>query len=110
MSRSNLPVILLRVLFGLLCILAVFMLLLTPFMFDNPAASKNPLTRNLAMAPMVYLALFAISLIPARTPKDPAKARRAGIAWALLPLAGIAWYGVALLLLQVFCGGSFACR
>ena len=110
MNARSISLMLLRMLFGILCIPAAFMLVLSLFMFDDPAASKNPLVYNLAFAPVVYIALFAFSLIPFNTPEDPAKAPRAAMLRALLPLAGIAWYGLAFLLLQTICGGNFGCR
>jgi hypothetical protein len=108
-ARSTLLVSL-RVLFGILCIPAAFMLMLSPFMFDNPAATKSPLAYNLAFAPVIYIALFVISLVPFNIPRDPVKSPRAEMLRALLPLAGIAWYGVAFLLLQTLCDGRFACK
>ncbi len=49
---------LLRVLFGVLCVPAFLVLVLSPFMFDDPAAGKNLLAVNLAVAPVIYILLF----------------------------------------------------
>jgi hypothetical protein len=100
----------LRTLFGILCLPAFVLLLLTPFMFDNPAAEKNPYALNLAVAPVIYLLLFVVSLVPIEAPNDAATAPRAKLIRALLPLVGVAWYGIALLLMEVMCDGKFSCR
>lgn len=110
MKTRSAAIILLRVLFGILCLPAGFMLLLSMFMFDDPEAAKNPLTINLAIAPLIYIALYAISLIPFRSPTSSGMARPASLLLVLLPLVGIAWFGISLLLLQVVCDGSFGCR
>jgi hypothetical protein len=108
MSRS--AIILLRLFFGVLCIPAVALLLLSPFVFDNPAARDNVLARNFAYAPLVYIILYAFSLGGGRASGNSTGASRAELIRTLLPLAGIAWYGLAIALLQVACGGSFGCR
>jgi len=100
----------LRVLFGILCIPAVLLLMLSPFVFDNPAATQSVLAWNFAYSPFIYIALFVISLVGKKSPGDSRTASRAETFRALLPLAGIAWYGLAIVLLQVVCGGKFGCQ
>ena len=110
MKARSIFLVSLRVLFGSLCIPAAFMLVFSGFIFDNPAALKNPLAHNLAFAPAIYIGLFVLSLVPFYIPNDPAKLPRVEMLRALLPLVGIAWFGLAILLLQTFCGGSLGCK
>jgi len=108
MNRT--AIVWLRVLFGILCIPAVFLLLLSPFVFDNPSASSSVLAWNFAFSPLIYIALFVVSLLGKGTLSNSGAAPRAATVRALLPLAGIAWYGLAIALLQVICGGDFSCK
>lgn len=103
-------IVLLRVLFGILCIPAAIALMLSPLLFDNPAAEGSTLTNNLAYAPAIYILLYVVSLVPAgATSKDTSENKPTSMGRVLLPLAGIIWYGICLLLLEVVCEGRFAC-
>jgi len=109
MTRSALVVVLLRVICGVGAAIAGVLLLFSFFIFDNPAASRNPLAWNLAFAPVVYLGLYAYSLTSAGAGVSSPGSEWSPLSRALVPLIGVAWYGVAILLVRVFCGGSFGC-
>jgi len=109
MTRTTFIVVSSRVIFGVIAAIAAVFLLLDAFIFDNPAASSNPLAWNLAIAPLVYLALYMYSLTSGANRLSSPGSDRRRVIRALLPALGILWYGAALLLLQVFCGGSFGC-
>ncbi len=53
--------------------------------------------------------IYAYSLMSAPGFLSTANSERGRLIQALLPVLGILWYGAALLLLQVFCRGSFGC-
>ena len=110
MTRVGIVVVLLKVIFGVIAAIAALLLLFGAFIFDNPAASSNPLAWNLALAPFVYIALYVHSLVPGAAFSSFANSERGRVVRALLPSLGILWYGVALLLLQVFCHGNFGCE
>jgi hypothetical protein len=109
-TRADIVVVLIRVIFGVIAAVAALLLLFGAFIFDNPAASGNPLAWNLALAPLVYIALYAYSLVPGAPFLSFASLERGRVVRALLPSLGILWYGVALLLLQVYCHGNFGCE
>jgi hypothetical protein len=110
MTRVGFVVFFLRLVFGCVAVVAALMLALAGLIFDDPAASHNPFAWNLALAPLVYIALYALS-VNAKTKLVPsATSGGSAVLRALLPLVGILWYGIALLFLQLFCGGSFGCR
>lgn len=110
MTRAGIVVVLLRVIFGVIAAIAAVLLLFGIFIFDNPAASSNPLAWNLALAPLVYIALYVYALVPGAAFFSFASPERGRVVRALLPTLGILWYGVALLLLQVWCHGNFGCE
>jgi len=99
----------LRILFGLLCIPAGFGILLGLFIFDDPSATENRLAWMLASSPIVYLCLFALSLAPVGLAPSAAVRDRRRLLRALLPLIGIAWLALAILLLKFQCNGEFGC-
>jgi hypothetical protein len=97
-----------RLVFGLLGLAACALLLAGIFIFDGPR-STNLWTINLAAAPLVYLLTYALSLSPPARIDGQAPTRRARLLRALMPLLGIAWYGLAWLAIQKVCGGNFSC-
>ena len=110
MKPVDLTIVFAKVVFGVLAVGAVGLLLVSFFIFDSPTAIDNPLAWNLAAAPLAYLAIYAYSLSQPSTIAPPRSIYKARLIRACTPLLGIAWYGIALLLLQVLCGGSFGCR
>jgi hypothetical protein len=109
MTRTAFVVVLLRVIFGVIAAIAALVLPFGSFIFDSPAATRNPLAWNLALAPIVYFALFAYSFTSSAKFFSFPRSGHSPIIRALMPALGILWFGLALLLLQLFCGGSFGC-
>ena len=94
---------------GITAIVAALAVILSPLIFDNPAAIRSPLTWNVAVAPIAYLLAFIVSL------RWVAKAiatgeRRALGRWLYAQFLGIGWVALAYALLQVVCKGNFGCR
>jgi hypothetical protein len=98
-----------RILFGVTAVVACVMLLFGIFIFDSPGSTRNPLAWNLALAPLVYLGIYVISLLPPAGINGQAPGARARLFRAFMPLLGIAWYGFALLMIESICHGNFAC-
>jgi hypothetical protein len=105
----NIAVLAARILFGVTAGAACVMLLFGVFIFDSPAATRNPLAWNLALAPLVYMGIYVISLLPPAGINGQAPGARARLFRAFLPMLGIAWYGLAFLMIQSICHGNFAC-
>jgi hypothetical protein len=97
-----------RVLFGALALGACLMLVMGIFIFDAPG-SANPWSVNLAVAPLVYLVVYALSLSPPKGIKGQPPTGGARLFRAFTPLLGLAWYGLAWLAIEKVCGGNFTC-
>jgi hypothetical protein len=97
-----------RFLFGALALGACLMLVMGIFIFDAPG-SVNLWSVNLALAPLVYLVVYALSLSPPNGINGQAPTGGARLFRAFTPLAGLAWYGLAWLAIAKVCGGNFTC-
>jgi len=97
-----------RVVFGLIAAIAVIGLFVSGLAFDAPGSTSSRLTWGFALSPVVYLLTYAVFLWRARRAADPSG--RHVLLWSLFPLLGLAWAVIAIVLLQVLCGGRFVCR
>jgi hypothetical protein len=97
-----------RFLFGVLALGACLMLVMDLFIFDAPG-SVNLWSVNLAAAPLVYLVIYALSLSPPNGINGQPPTGGARLFRAFLPLAGLAWCGLAWLAIDKACGGNFTC-
>lgn len=105
----RIAVIIARILFGVIAVGACVMLLFGLFIFDDPAASRNVWAWNLACAPLVYMGIYVISLIPPAGINGQAPGARTQLIRAFTPIIGIAWYWFAWLMIESICHGNFAC-
>lgn len=103
----RIAVIVARILFGVIAAGACVMLLFGLSLFDDPAARRNVWTWNLACAPLVYMGIYVISLIPPTGIKGQAPG--AQLIRAFTPIIGIAWNWFAWLMIESICHGDFAC-
>jgi hypothetical protein len=109
-SLAGLIVIAARVLFGAGALLAGFALLLSPFVFDNPVATANPLAKNLVGSFAGYILIYVISIVRSTKSLNRTISDRARMLWAFSPLIGLLWVALALGLLEWICNGSFGCN
>ncbi len=107
LNATDIAVWIVRLVFGGVGVGACLMLVLGIFIFDAPG-STNLWSVNLAVAPFIYLALYALSLSPPPRIKDQAPPARARLFRACLPLLGLAWYGLAWLAIEKVCHGNFS--
>ena len=83
-------------------------LLLSPMLFDSPGSENNRWLWNVALAPIVYVLAFAVSLRWSLQAIKNGNARAFAVGLCVQGV-GVAWVALSWGLLQYFCNGNFSC-
>jgi hypothetical protein len=89
--------IIVRIVFGLGAAVAVFSLPLSLLMFMGEHAEYSPRTWIVALTPVVYCITYAASLVCAVVAQDKDPSGRRALLWSFLPVVGLTWGIMALL-------------
>ncbi|MBK9758189.1 MAG: hypothetical protein IPO88_32675 [Nannocystis sp.] len=95
--------------FGLLLLLDLGMLLMSPMMFDAPGSEAAIYPWLIVGSLLLYPLLALVGLILAWIAYGRSDHRRAFV-MLTLPLAGVAMVAGAFVLLELVCSGNFACK